>query len=125
MGDIFFKCEECGQSLDAPDDMAGETINCPACNAEISIPSSSTIPAPDPEEIEDLEDERDESGKSSTVKIDIPDESVVEPTDRKVTIKRLGKGRQKQPARKEGFEPRSDSSEKKGLGRIWRRKDRD
>lgn len=123
MGEIFFECGECGQSLDAPDDMAGDKIACPACNAEISVPASSTIPAPDPGDIEDQEQDRDEGAKTSTVKIDIPNESVVEATDRKVTIKRLGKGKQKQAAR-EGFEARSDSRDGNGLRSIWRRNDR-
>ena len=38
MEDINFDCPHCNQNLDAPNDMAGETIECPACEEPISIP---------------------------------------------------------------------------------------
>ncbi|MBT3191710.1 MAG: zinc-ribbon domain-containing protein [Verrucomicrobia bacterium] len=44
MADIEFNCPECGQVLEAPEEMAGEAIACPACEATI------TIPGPEPEE---------------------------------------------------------------------------
>jgi DNA-directed RNA polymerase subunit RPC12/RpoP len=36
--DIEFSCPRCNQSLEAPTDMAGETIECPACEQAIAIP---------------------------------------------------------------------------------------
>jgi DNA-directed RNA polymerase subunit M/transcription elongation factor TFIIS len=38
MPEIEFSCPECGQVLEAPEEMAGETIECPSCEAEIAIP---------------------------------------------------------------------------------------
>lgn len=38
MADIEFNCPECGQVLEAPEEMAGEAIECPACEAGITIP---------------------------------------------------------------------------------------
>lgn len=40
---IKFACPHCGQQLEAPADMAGETVACPGCNRAILIPSP---PAP-------------------------------------------------------------------------------
>lgn len=39
MADINFDCPLCGQNLEAPPDMAGETIECPACSQQIQIPA--------------------------------------------------------------------------------------
>jgi|GEM_PF-1469650 len=39
MTDINFNCPHCNQNLDAPPDMAGETIDCPGCTKAIVIPS--------------------------------------------------------------------------------------
>jgi len=38
MESIEFECPECGQVLEAPEDMAGEAIDCPSCEATITIP---------------------------------------------------------------------------------------
>jgi len=38
MADINFDCPHCNQNLDAPSDMAGETIECPACGKSLGIP---------------------------------------------------------------------------------------
>ena len=38
MSDIFFKCEVCGKRLVAGDAGRGMTVNCPDCNAFITIP---------------------------------------------------------------------------------------
>ena len=46
MPDIKFNCPHCKQSLEAPEDMLGQTIECPACNGEISIPTQKPLPAP-------------------------------------------------------------------------------
>lgn len=38
MTDIPFTCPNCGQQLEAPDDMQGEYTACPSCNKDIMIP---------------------------------------------------------------------------------------
>lgn len=41
MNEIRFLCPNCGQSLEAPMDMAGETVECPTCTKGIDVPLSS------------------------------------------------------------------------------------
>ena len=36
--DVMFTCPSCKQQLEADSSLSGTSINCPACNAEISIP---------------------------------------------------------------------------------------
>ena len=38
MSNILFTCPHCQQSLESPDEMLGETIDCPSCNRQIQIP---------------------------------------------------------------------------------------
>lgn len=38
MSDYKFDCPHCSQSLEAPDDMAGEVIDCPTCGKSLEIP---------------------------------------------------------------------------------------
>lgn len=38
--DLAFSCPHCGQHIECGSDMAGETLDCPACNNEISVPAS-------------------------------------------------------------------------------------
>ena len=44
MADITFACANCRQSLEAPEEMAGEAIDCPACGHSITIPSPAAPP---------------------------------------------------------------------------------
>ena len=37
MSDFKFNCKHCNQSLEAPEEMLGQEINCPTCNKEIII----------------------------------------------------------------------------------------
>jgi len=37
MSDFKFNCSHCNQSLEAPDEMLGTVINCPACNGVITL----------------------------------------------------------------------------------------
>ena len=37
MPDISFSCPHCGQSLEAPEELAGESIECPSCDGAIAI----------------------------------------------------------------------------------------
>lgn len=38
MADISFYCSHCGQHLDAPPEMAGDRLACPACGQPIQVP---------------------------------------------------------------------------------------
>jgi DNA-directed RNA polymerase subunit RPC12/RpoP len=40
MADISFNCAECQQPLEAPAEMAGQMIECPACQKQIMIPDT-------------------------------------------------------------------------------------
>lgn len=46
MSDFKFNCPHCEQSLEAPEDMLGQTIECPACNGSIQLPEPQPKPAP-------------------------------------------------------------------------------
>lgn len=41
MVDIRFSCTGCGQTLEAPAEMAGDLVACPSCSAEIRVPAGS------------------------------------------------------------------------------------
>ena len=42
-------CPSCGQHLDAPEELANQTIECPACNGKLNVPAPPTLePAPSP-----------------------------------------------------------------------------
>ena len=56
MADIAFACPECGQGLEAPGEMAGESVACPACNAELAVPEPA--PAQNPVDILAAEQEK-------------------------------------------------------------------
>jgi uncharacterized paraquat-inducible protein A len=38
MPDIHFECPKCKQTLDAPDELAGQLIECPTCKETIEVP---------------------------------------------------------------------------------------
>jgi DNA-directed RNA polymerase subunit RPC12/RpoP len=42
MADISFACPRCTQILEAPDDMVGEVVECPACQHSLTIPGPET-----------------------------------------------------------------------------------
>ena len=46
---IEIRCQ-CGKKLKAPDKLAGRTVNCPGCNAQIQVPA---LAAPDDDDYED------------------------------------------------------------------------
>lgn len=46
MSDFKFNCPHCEQSLEAPEDMLGQTIECPSCNGSIQLPKPEPKPAP-------------------------------------------------------------------------------
>ncbi len=47
MADIEFNCPECGQVLEAPEEMAGDALACPSCEAPITIPQPPVVEAAD------------------------------------------------------------------------------
>jgi len=51
MSDLKFNCPHCNQSLEAPPEMTGQTIDCPSCSGSIRVPDTqpglkSPIPPP-------------------------------------------------------------------------------
>lgn len=48
MATIEFACPHCQQSLDAPEEYAGATVECPACHQEFTIQAREATPLPCP-----------------------------------------------------------------------------
>ena len=44
MSDFKFACPACGQRLSANDDYVGHQINCPSCQAAITVPPNPSAP---------------------------------------------------------------------------------
>ena len=42
MPEFEFSCPHCSQVLEAPDDMAGEVVECPGCQQQITVPQPQT-----------------------------------------------------------------------------------
>lgn len=98
MSDINFDCPKCGQNLDAPPDMAGLFVECPACGAIVKVPVKSGQAA-------DLHESASSGGgrptfvqpkadedKGTTMRIDVPQEfQLPPPKQRKIIIKRTGR----------------------------------
>ena len=52
MSDFKFNCPHCQQSLEAPEEMLGQKIDCPSCNEPITLPDpprTQTLPTPPPQ----------------------------------------------------------------------------
>jgi len=47
MADIRFNCSGCGQTLEAPPEMAGDLVGCPSCGQELTVPAPAA-PSPAP-----------------------------------------------------------------------------
>ena len=45
MDDVRFTCVKCGQTLEAPGEMAGETVECPSCQEALVVPAPAEDPA--------------------------------------------------------------------------------
>ena len=41
MAEFTFVCGKCGESLEAPEELAGEIVECPSCNESIVVPPPS------------------------------------------------------------------------------------
>lgn len=106
MIDVNFDCPQCGQNLDAPEDMVGLFIECPACSKIIKVPTPAEAarsreqaqqaaadeteyrPAPPPVRGDEVGGE----DKGSTMRIQLPpDLGVPEKRKRQIIIKRLGR----------------------------------
>jgi hypothetical protein len=103
MVDLNFDCPQCGQNLDAPEDMIGLFIECPACTKIIKVPtpaeankqkqeakeqSADLRPAPPPVRGDDMGGDEE---KGSTMRIQLPpDLGLPEKRKRQIMIKRPG-----------------------------------
>lgn len=100
MADITFNCPHCGQNLNGPEEMAGQTIDCPVCQKSFQIPgglievpksqlappSRPSAPAA-PSAAPGRTSGEDEKGK--TVRIELPPEFLAEPEKHMFKIKRI------------------------------------
>ncbi len=110
MADINFKCSHCGQDLTGPEEMAGQTIECPVCSKEFEIPGgiielpkaqmtpppspASSAPSPQappagPSDTTSIPRPGSEDEKGKTVRIDLPPEFLQEPEKHIFKIKRI------------------------------------
>ena len=48
MPDISFACPSCQQTLETPEDMAGEVVECPNCQQQMTVPRSEPPAAKEP-----------------------------------------------------------------------------
>ena len=98
MADINFNCPHCNQNLNGPEEMAGQTIECPVCEKSFQIPgglievpkgglappSSPASPAT-PTQSRPASDEE----KGKTVRIELPPEFLADPEKHIFKIKRI------------------------------------
>lgn len=98
MSDINFDCPHCGQNLDAPDDMAGEAIECPACGKEFTMPggiieipkpAAAAMPSNIPPSSPAIGSSVSDVDKGKTVRIELPPEFLDEPEKHIFKIKRI------------------------------------
>jgi hypothetical protein len=99
MSDINFDCPKCGQNLDAPTELAGLFVECPACANVVKVPSAAERHAPPPAPPEEginrpapvtRPTESGDEEKGSTMRINLPpDLGVPEKRNRKIIIKRM------------------------------------
>lgn len=92
MADINFDCPHCGQNLNGPEEMAGQTIDCPVCQKAFQIPGGIIeVPkgqmAPPSRPSEPTPSSGDDKGK--TVRIELPPEFLAEPDKHIFKIKRI------------------------------------
>ena len=106
MADINFNCPHCGQNLNGPEEMAGQTIECPVCQKEfqipggiIEVPKSQMVPpgrAPtspssggSPMDTAAIPRASSSDDKGKTVRIELPPEFLAEPEKHIFKIKRI------------------------------------
>ena len=49
MSNLNFSCPHCQQSLDIPEELLGQVVECPTCNGSIQLPEPEPVAAPEPE----------------------------------------------------------------------------
>jgi len=119
MADIDFNCPHCGQNLNGPEEMAGQSIDCPVCSknfqipggiievpktqmapdasspaeepvAEVPAPSAAPAPVPTPAPAPaPAERPATDEEKGKTVRIELPPEFLAEPEKHIFKIKRI------------------------------------
>jgi rRNA maturation protein Nop10 len=107
MADINFKCPHCGQDLNGPEELAGESIDCPVCGKSfeipggiIEVPKSQMAPPPKPAppspssaaanaETTSIPPPSSNDDKGKTVRIELPPEFLAEPEKHIFKIKRI------------------------------------
>lgn len=50
MPDVSFSCPHCQQVLEAPEEMAGEVVDCPACEQSMTVPTVPRTTGTSPDE---------------------------------------------------------------------------
>ena len=58
-------CSNCNQRLEIPEELAGQTIECPACNASLAVPAI-TAPPPAPAQVQEGAPQAASSKKSKS-----------------------------------------------------------
>jgi len=98
MADINFNCPHCGQNLNGPEEVAGETIECPVCQKSfqipggiIEVPKSKLVPPSQPSAPATPTQSRPatDADKGKTVRIELPPEFLAEPEKHMFKIKRI------------------------------------
>ncbi len=112
MADIDFNCPHCGQNLNGPEDIAGQSIDCPVCGKSfqvpggiIEVPKSQMAPPPRPpspppasrassapaskSDTSALPRPGSDDEKGKTVRIELPPEFLQEPEKHVFKIKRI------------------------------------
>jgi DNA-directed RNA polymerase subunit RPC12/RpoP len=47
MAIVKFECSHCSQHLEAPDEMSGESVDCPSCGVCLVVPDALVVPTSD------------------------------------------------------------------------------
>ena len=96
MADISFNCPHCRQNLTGPEEMAGETIECPVCQKSfqipggiIELPKSQMAPSGRPAAPAAASRPASDDEKGKTVRIELPPEFLTEPEKHIFKIKRI------------------------------------
>jgi hypothetical protein len=98
MADINFDCPHCGQNLNGPEEVVGETIECPVCKKSfqipggiIEVPKSQLAPPSRPSAPASPAQSRSatDADKGKTVRIVLPPEFLTEPEKHMFKIKRI------------------------------------
>jgi DNA-binding protein HU-beta len=74
---ILFACKACHQEIEAPADMLGMDVECPACGTGLTVPLPNTLPPPEPQPVKPSvspsADVPKDNRSSMTIRIDLSD----------------------------------------------------